>query len=72
MKFNIDISKKAPEFFLTKNHVKNTKMVIKQKILFYQQRVESINYAAVIIRFDVTYAAFKLSKFLTNPFSMHL
>lgn len=71
MKFNIDINKKAPGFPLTEDHVKNTKTVIKQEILFYQQRVELINYAIVITRSDVVYAVFKLSKFLTNPSSMH-
>ena len=67
VKFNIDVSKKAPGAPLGDDHVKNTGTATKQEIFAYQQRVRSINYAAVITRPDVAYAVFKLSEFLTNP-----
>ena len=72
VKFNIDISKKAPGCPIWNYHVKNTDTAIKQDIFTYQQKVESINYAAVITRPDVAYAASKLSEFLTNPSHLHL
>ena len=49
-----------------KNYFKNASTVIKQKVFAYQQRIEFINYAAIIICFDVIHVAFKLSKCLTN------
>ena len=72
MKFNVDFIKKSLGLFLMKNYIKNTKTIIKQKVYAYQQRIESINYAAVITRSDVAYAAFKLSEFLINSSKKHL
>ena len=71
MKFNVDFIKKSFDSSLMKNYIKNTKTIIKQKIYAYQQRVESINYATVITRFDVIYAVFKLSEFLINSSKKH-
>lgn len=72
VKFNADISKKAPGSPISENLVKNTGTATSQDIYAYQQRVGSINYAAVITRPDVAYAASKLSEFLTNPSRTHL
>ena len=72
VKFNIDISQKAPGSPLSEDHVKNTGTATNQEILAYQQRVGSINYAAVITRPDIAYSASKLSEFLTNPSQAHL
>ena len=71
MKFNVDFIKKSFDSFLMKNYIKNTKTIIKQKVYAYQQRVKSINYATIIIQSDMIYAAFKLSKFLTNSSKKH-
>ena len=43
-----------------------------QQIFMYQQRVGSINYAAVICRPDIARAMQKLSEFLTNPSPAHI
>lgn len=51
---------------------KNTGQATAQEIYAYQQRVGSINFAAVITRLDVAHAASKLSEHLTNPSSRHL
>lgn len=72
VKFNLNISKKAPASPLDEDHVKNTDTVIKQEIFSYQQRVGSINYSTVITRPDVAYAASKLLEFLTNSSPVHL
>ena len=72
MKFNIDFSKKAFSSSLNEDHVKNTNTAINQEIFAYQQRVKSINYATIIIRPDVIYAAFKLTEFFINSFQTHI
>ena len=72
MKFNIDLAKKPPGSPLMKDYFKNASTVTKQEVFAYQQRVEFINYAAVITRLDVAQAAFKLSEFLINPLAKHL
>ena len=72
MKFNVDFIKKSLGSSLMENYIKNTKTIIKQKIYAYQQRIESINYATIIIRFDVIYAVSKLSEFLINSSKKHL
>ena len=66
VKFNINLSNKVSRLFLNENHVKFIDTAIKQKIFNYQQRVGLINYAAMIIRPDIAYAASKLSEFFTN------
>lgn len=71
VKFNVDFSKKPPDSFLMKDYIKNAETVIKQKIFAYQQRVESINYATIIIRPNVIYAVSKLSEFLINSSRKH-
>ena len=71
MKFNVDFIKKSFDSFLMKNYIKNTKTIIKQKIYAYQQRIESINYAIIITRFNVIYVVFKLSEFLINSSKKH-
>ena len=72
MKFNVDINKKVSKSPISENLMKNTGTVINQDIYAYQQRINFINYAVVIIRLDVTYAVFKLSEFLINSFRTHL
>jgi hypothetical protein len=85
-KFNINLDGKAlgsPLFsattFSTNQGFENQIDLVKyqgiatpQQIQAYQQRVESINFAAVITRSDVAQAAFKLSKFLINPSKFHM
>ena len=51
---------------------KNTEQASPQEVYAYQQRVGSINFAAVITRPDVADAASKLSEHLTNPSHHHL
>jgi hypothetical protein len=43
-----------------------------QQVYAYQQRVSSINFAAVIMRPDVAFAASRLATFLCNPSPAHL
>jgi hypothetical protein len=43
-----------------------------QEIYAYQQRVGSLNFAAVITRPDIAYTTSKLSEFLQNPSLKHL
>jgi hypothetical protein len=43
-----------------------------QQILAYQQRVGSLNFAAVVTRPDIARAASKLSEYLQNPSPTHL
>jgi hypothetical protein len=42
------------------------------RVHIYRQKVKSICYPAIIIRSDMTKAAFKLTEFLTNPGPYHL
>ena len=51
--------------------VKNSEQATAQQILAYQQIVGSINFAAVTTRADISFAALKLSEFLTNPSERH-
>jgi hypothetical protein len=67
IKFNINMTFKTSSTLLHEDEtIRNEKHIISQKIISYQQRVESIDFAAIITRSDVTHAASKLSKFLTN------
>ena len=70
-KFNIPTNK-ASGSPLEEEHIRNSGTATKQKIYAYQQRVGSINYAAVITRPDIAFACSKLSEFLTNPSKIHL
>ena len=49
---------------------KNIEQAIVEQILIYQQRIEFINFAAVIIKSDIAQAIFKFSEFFIN-FSKH-
>lgn len=51
--------------------VKSSTQATPQEIFAYQQRVGSLNFAAVITRPDIANAASKLSQFLTNPSHHH-
>jgi hypothetical protein len=82
-KFNISLDDKtldSPLFSINQRFenqtniglIKYQKIATPQQIQAYQQRVESINFAAVITRSDVAQAAFKLSEFLINPSKFHM
>lgn len=73
-KFNVNVSSKAPGAPLSSHEplIKNNKQATAQQIHAYQQRVGSINFAAVTSRPDVSFAASKLSEFLTNPSKEHI
>jgi hypothetical protein len=43
-----------------------------QKIFVFQQRVKSLNFAAVIFRLDIVFATAKLAQFLKNSDSNHV
>jgi hypothetical protein len=43
-----------------------------QRIYVFQQRMRSLNFAAVIFRSDIVFATAKLAQFLKNPNSNHL
>lgn len=72
-KFKVDTNSKSPGSPLTTEDLtKHTGKATPQEIYTYQQRVGSINFAAVITRPDIAHAASKLSEFLTNPSKHHL
>ena len=72
-KFKVLIENKCPRASLPFEELtKSTTTASPQKIHAYQQRVGSINFAAVITRPDIAHAASKLSEFLTNPSKFHL
>ena len=52
--------------------IKNEKTVAKQKKRAYQQRIEFINFATIITRSNVIFAASKLSEFLINSLTYHM
>ena len=73
VKFNINTIDKLLIISLSIDHlVKSEDEATPQQIHVYQQRIEFINFAAVIIRFDIVFAASKLSEFLTNLSTIHL
>ena len=51
---------------------KNFNQTTAQQILTYQQCINFINFATVIIKSDIAFAAFKLSEFFINSSSQHL
>ena len=51
--------------------IKNENNVISQKIYMYQQKIDSINFVATIIRSNVIVAISLLSKYFTNSFKYH-
>ena len=73
-KFNIfiNVNKRDPGAPLSEETlIKNTDQVTSQQIHAYQQKIDSINYAATITRSNVVLTVFKLSEFLTNSFKFH-
>ena len=72
-KFNISSKIKTPTLLFTTQQLnKHLGQATPQKIHAYQQKVGSINFAAMIIRPDIAHAVFKLSEFLTNPSKFHM
>ena len=72
-KFHLSTEKRSPETPLpTEELSKSTSQATPQEILSYQQRVGSLNFAAVITRADIADSASKLSQYLTNPSKHHL
>jgi hypothetical protein len=45
---------------------------ISQRIYVFQQRVKSLNFAAIIFRLDIIFATAKLAQFLKNSNSNHV
>ena len=74
VKFNISTEgKKHPKTPLPCGELtKSTTQAIPQEIYAYQQRIGSINFAAVITRPDVAHCASQLSQFLTNLSQHHI
>ena len=74
IKFNINTSTRSSEASLSSYEQieKNLNTTTAQQTLVYQQRIDFINFAAVIIKSDIAFAAFKLSKFLINSSFQHL
>ena len=73
-KFNINTFYKLSESLLI-HYVqmkKNENTVTSQETHAYQQRIESINFVAIIIKSDVAFAASKFSEFLINLFAYHI
>lgn len=72
-KYNVDTSHKPPATPLTHYMPisKNQGTATAQEIRAYQQRVGSINFAAITTRPDVAFAASKLAEHLTNPSEQH-
>ena len=73
-KFNVNISSKAPGAPLSNCEElrRNLDTATPEQILCYQQKIGSINFSAVNTRPDTSFAASKLSEFLTNPSKQHL
>ena len=73
-KFNINIFYKLLKASLTHyiQMKKNKKTIILQKIQAYQQRVEFINFVAIIIKSDIIFTALKLLEFLTNSLTYYI
>jgi Reverse transcriptase (RNA-dependent DNA polymerase) len=72
-KFNI-AKEKAPKSPLPTDEISPADEAYeptKQQILAYQQKIGSINYAAVVSRPDVAFAASKLASFLRKPTAVH-
>ena len=70
---NLDLTKRSTQSPLPLEELtKNNSMATAQEIHSYQQRVGSLNFAAVITRPDVAQAASKLSELLTNPSKHHM
>ena len=72
-KFNIKLSARGPASPLdnAETLIKNTGQADPQDTHAYQQRIGSVNFAAVDTRPDIAFASSKLSGFMTNPSSAH-
>ena len=73
-KFNINTFYKSLKTFLIYHiqKIKNEKTTIKLKIQVYQQRVEFINFATIIIRSDLIFTASKLLELLINSLTYYM
>ena len=72
-KFNLDPGSKSVQTPLPiKEFRRSTSKAIKQQIFGYQQRIGSLNFAAVISRPNIVFAVFIFFSFLTNPFSRYI
>ena len=71
--FLVNISFKTSDdlLFSFEEFKKNSKQATFKQILFYQQRIDSINFSAITVKSDTAQAATKLSEFLTNFFQQH-
>ena len=71
-KFNITSSRRVRTPLPVEERRKSELQATPQQIYGYQQRVGSLNFAAVITRPDIAYAVSILSSFLVNPSSRHI
>jgi hypothetical protein len=71
-KFNLEYHKPASTPLPMEELVPHVGQATPQEIYAYQQRVGSLNFAAVITRPDIAYSTSKLSEFLQNPSPKHL
>jgi hypothetical protein len=72
VKFNLEYHKPAHTPLSTEELIPYEGKATAQDIYAYQQRIGSLNFAAVITRPDIACAASKLSEFLQNPSPKHL
>lgn len=74
-RFNLNVDHKAVKTPLPSEDLKGAEEheeATDQEILAYQQRVGSLNFAAVITRPDIAHAVSRLSQYLRNPTAAHL
>jgi hypothetical protein len=73
-KFHVSLNGKMPctPLFSELHAAEDGYEATAQQILAYQQRVGSLNFAAVITRPDIAYSTSKLASFLRNPTAEHL
>jgi hypothetical protein len=73
-KFHVSLDSKMPRtpLFSKLHAAEDGYEATTQQILAYQQRVSSLNFAAVITRLDIAHATLKLASFLRNPTAEHL
>ena len=70
-KFNLEYHKRAHTPLPTDELIPYEGKASPQEIFAYQQKVGSLNFAAVITRPDIAYTTSKLSEFLRNPSPKH-
>ncbi len=74
-KFNLKAMKSSKTFLAELSiftKAVNAKKSNSQLVYAYQQRVESLNFAVVISRFDIAFVIFKLAQYLQAFISNHL